>query len=215
MPKQVDPEQRRLLVADAVLDEILENGIQSVTLARIAQRTGLAIGSIRHFFTGFDEVLAFTFSVVASRMRERLDDTEHDTGADPLDTIGTMLLHLAPGQLPHRENVAYLEYLLRVRTMPHLRAEIWQTQAAGEQLVGDLVRAALTGTAATDEDIRLETTTITAMLNGLALTDAYAPAPLDGHDVRQIVTRMLERLRRAYPATSPPRPPDRPGPPAP
>ena len=71
MPKQVDPEQRRLLVADAVLDEILENGIQSVTLARIAQRTGLAIGSIRHFFSGFDEVLAFTFEVVVARMRER------------------------------------------------------------------------------------------------------------------------------------------------
>jgi AcrR family transcriptional regulator len=198
VPKQVDPEQRRLLVADAVLDEILDSGIQSVTLARIAQRTGLAIGSIRHFFSGFDEMLTFTFSVIVSRMRERIEDAEGDDTPDALDTIGAMLLRSAPGRVPHRENVAYLEYLMRARTVPHLRAEITRTQAAGEQLVGELVRAALTGTDVSDEDIRLESTTITAMLNGLALTDAYATEPLDERDVQRIVTRMLERLRRAY-----------------
>ncbi|MFI6759928.1 TetR/AcrR family transcriptional regulator [Micromonospora sp. NPDC050417] len=202
MPKHVDPEQRRLLVADAVLDEILDNGIQSVTLARIARRTGLAIGSIRHFFTDFDEVLTFTFSVIVSRMRERSERPEGGGSTDPLDTIGAMLLHSAPGRVPHRENVAYLEYLMRARTLPHLRAEISQTQAAGEQLVGDLVRAALSDTGASDEDIRLETTTLTAMLNGLALTDAHATEPLDERDVKQIIARMLERLRRAYPARS-------------
>ncbi|MEV0733759.1 TetR family transcriptional regulator C-terminal domain-containing protein [Polymorphospora sp. NPDC050346] len=105
-------------------------------------------------------------------------------------------------RVPHRENVAYLEYLMRARTVPHLRAEISRTQAAGEQIIGELVRAALAGTDASDEDIRLETTTVTAMLNGLALTDAYATRPLDEHDVRRIVARMLDRLRRAYPARS-------------
>ncbi|MEV7228132.1 TetR family transcriptional regulator C-terminal domain-containing protein [Polymorphospora sp. NPDC051019] len=173
-----------------------------MTLARIARRTGLAIGSIRHFFAGFDEMLAFTFAVVVARTRERAGDGPDDGGADPLDRVGAMLLHSAPGRVPHRENVAYLEYLVRARTVPHLRAEISRTQAAGEQIIGELVRAALAGTDASDEDIRLETTTVTVMLNGLALTDAYATRPLDEHDVRRIVARMLDRLRRAYPSRS-------------
>ncbi|MFI7081608.1 TetR/AcrR family transcriptional regulator [Micromonospora sp. NPDC049903] len=216
MPKQVDPDQRRRLVADAVLDEILDNGIQSVTLARIAQRTGLAIGSIRHFFTGHDEMLTFTFSVVVSRMSDRLGGegaaaggeggagggegvVAGPTGTNALDAIGALLLRSAPGQVPHRENVAYLEYLMRARTVPHLRAELARIQAEGERIIADLVRGALAGTTASEADTRLEAAAITAMLNGLALTDAYAPEPLAAHDVRQIVTRMLERLRGAYP----------------
>ncbi|WP_434739646.1 TetR/AcrR family transcriptional regulator [Micromonospora sp. SH-82] len=203
MPKHVDPDQRRSLVAEAVLDEILDRGIQSVTLGRIAQRTGLAIGSIRHFFADFDEVLAFTFSVVVSRSRERVADPMAERGADPLDTIGALLVCSAPGRVPHRENVAYLEYLMRARTVPHLRADILHTQAAAERIIADLVRVALVGTGADEDDIRLETTAITAMLNGLALTDAYAADPLDEEDVRRIVARMVTRLRRAYPPTSP------------
>jgi AcrR family transcriptional regulator len=206
VPKQVDPEQRRLLVADAVLDEILERGIHSVTLARIAERTGLAVGSIRHFFTGFDEVLAFTFAVLVTRMRERAADVGPagaDGSADPLDTVGALLLRSAPGQVPHRENVAYLEYLTRARTIPQLRAEIARTQAASEEVVGELLRAALAGTAATEADVRLETAAVSALLNGLALTDAHAAEPLDPADVREIVSRTLDRLRRAYPLLGP------------
>lgn len=202
MPKQVDPEQRRLLVADAVLDEILERGIASVTLARIAERTGLAVGSIRHFFSGFDEVLAFTFAAVVARTRERVGRLDLDGGADPLDAVGALMLESSPGRFPHRENVAYLEYLTRARTVPQLRAEITSTFAAGERVIGDLMRAALAGTAATEADVRLETMAVSAVLNGLSLTDAHAAEPLDPADVREVVTRTLDRLRRAYPSTS-------------
>nr|WP_255352576.1 MULTISPECIES: TetR family transcriptional regulator [Nocardiopsis] len=33
-----------------MINEITDHGIRSVTLARISTRTGLAIGSIRHYF---------------------------------------------------------------------------------------------------------------------------------------------------------------------
>jgi AcrR family transcriptional regulator len=201
VPKQVDPEQRRLLVADAVLDEILENGIHSVTLARIAQRTGLAIGSIRHFFSGFDEVLAFTFAVVVSRIRERTGGRAVPDGADRLDAVAAALLPTTPGYVPHRENVAFLEYLMRARTVPHLRAENSRLQATGEEFVRDLVRTALAGTAATEEDVRLESTSLFATLNGIALADALGDEPFDEHDARRILTRTLDRLRAAYPPT--------------
>lgn len=50
MPKIVNPQKRSEEIAQAVFTILCNEGLHRVTLAGIAQHTGLAIGSIRHYF---------------------------------------------------------------------------------------------------------------------------------------------------------------------
>src|SRR5262245_45508 len=88
MPKRVDPDARREQVADAVIDEIAAHGLRSVTLARIAARTGLAVGSIRHYFgDAVGEVMRFTFSVLIQRAKRRAAPMSEEAVARITDVI--------------------------------------------------------------------------------------------------------------------------------
>ncbi|HAN67382.1 MAG TPA: TetR family transcriptional regulator, partial [Halieaceae bacterium] len=58
MPKQVDHEQRRAMIASAAARCIAENGLQGTTMRAIALSSGVSKGIVEHYFTDKDAVIA-------------------------------------------------------------------------------------------------------------------------------------------------------------
>ena len=104
MSKRANPDVRREQVADAVIEEIAAHGIRSVTLARISARTGLAIGSIRHYFGDtVREVMRFTLGVLMQRAARRAATMSDD----PVARIVDVIAFTAPtSEQERRENIA-------------------------------------------------------------------------------------------------------------
>ncbi|WP_435108541.1 TetR/AcrR family transcriptional regulator [Nocardiopsis synnemataformans] len=199
MPKRVDPDVRREHVADAVIDEIAAHGLRSVTLARIAARTGLAIGSIRYYFGDtVREVMRFTLGVLMQRAARR-DATMSD---DPVTRIVEVIAFAAPtSEQERKENIALVEYRVMARTDPELAADIAATSLAGADVVRSLLREALADRAVDEEALHREALLLFALIEGFSFSSALFSAPLHETDVRAAVTATMQRLRDACPSS--------------
>ncbi|MFF2083414.1 TetR/AcrR family transcriptional regulator [Nocardia sp. NPDC058176] len=197
MPKRIDPDVRREQVADAVIDEIAEHGLRSVTLARIAARTGLAIGSIRHYFGDtVREVMRFTLGVLTQRAVDRATTMSDD----PVTRIVDVIAFAAPtSEQERKENVAMVEYRVMARTDPELAADIAATSLAGAEVIRALLRDALADRAIDEDALYREALLLFALVEGFSLSSALFSAPLRETDIRTVVTATIDRLRGAYP----------------
>ena len=96
MPKIVDAAVRRQEVVEAVFRIIAADGLERASLREVADEAGLAVGSVRHYFSSSDELLAHSFGVVVDRITGRLD------------TARDLLTQLTPGTAEHRDGVLTL-----------------------------------------------------------------------------------------------------------
>lgn len=197
MPKRVDPDARREQVADAVIEEIVEHGLRAVTLARISARTGLSIGSIRHFFgDNLREVMRFTLGMLTQRVTSQA----FTLSDDPLERIADVLTFAAPTtEKQRREHIAFTEYRVLARTDPELAAEITGTSALGTEVVRSLLRDALAGRRIDEETFDQDANLLFALIEGLSFSAALRATPLSEDEVRAIATATVARLRATYP----------------
>lgn len=197
MPKRVDPDVRREQVADAVIDEINEHGLRSVTLARIAARTGLAIGSIRYYFGDtLREVMRFTLSVLTQRIVRRATTMSDD----PVARITDVIAFAAPtSDQERRENIAFVEYRVMARTDQELAADIAATSLQAAEVIRSLLRDALADRAVDEEAVHREALLLLSLIEGFSFSSALVSAPLQEADVRAVVTATMRRMIDAHP----------------
>ena len=72
MPKIVDHEERRRAIASAAVDAIAANGLSGVKLTDIGRMAGVTTGSIAHYFSDKDAVLAAALEEVCTRLFIRI-----------------------------------------------------------------------------------------------------------------------------------------------
>lgn len=196
MVQRVDPDTRREQIADAVIEEIDAHGLRSVTLARIAARTGLAIGSIRHYFgDNLREVMRFTLGILIQRVVRR------DVGLsdDPAARIVDAIVFAAPtSEQERKENTALVEYRVMARTDPELAADIAASSLAGAEAIHALLRK-VADTSIDEEALRREALLLFTLVEGFSFSSALSSAPLREAEVRAAVSATMHRLRDAYP----------------
>ncbi|MFD9408640.1 TetR/AcrR family transcriptional regulator [Streptomyces sp. NPDC059989] len=72
MPKQVDHEGRRRLIADAVCHLADERGLEGVTLRDVAARAQVSMGAVQRCFHTKEEMLVFALGHIGERIGERV-----------------------------------------------------------------------------------------------------------------------------------------------
>jgi|SRR5690606_4202164 len=72
MPRIVDHEQRRKELADAARVVVACQGIDALTIARVASATGYSTGVVNHYFPNKRQMLLHTYISTVERARERL-----------------------------------------------------------------------------------------------------------------------------------------------
>ncbi|GGP33078.1 TetR/AcrR family transcriptional regulator [Streptomyces melanogenes] len=72
MPRQVDHEGRRQLIAEAVCQLADERGLEGVTLRDVAARAQVSMGAVQRCFRTKEEMLVFALGAVGERVAERV-----------------------------------------------------------------------------------------------------------------------------------------------
>ncbi|MEV4759332.1 TetR/AcrR family transcriptional regulator [Micromonospora sp. NPDC049559] len=72
MPKQVDHEQRRRLLAEAVFTVIGTRGFEAVSLRDVAEQAGVSMGTVQYYFPTKQEMLLFALAHMRERVLARL-----------------------------------------------------------------------------------------------------------------------------------------------
>jgi AcrR family transcriptional regulator len=136
MPKKVDAEERRRLIADALMRVAAEQGLESVSLRHVAAQAGVSAGMVQHYFRTRDEMMAFALTVVRERSQLRVTEAIAGLGAEPPPRLllRTMIAALLPLDGPSRDNgrVA-LAFLAYTAVRPAAAAELHEDTA---QMVG-------------------------------------------------------------------------------
>jgi AcrR family transcriptional regulator len=128
VPKRVDHEQRRQQIADAVCRLLGRDGLEAVSLREVAAEAGVSMGRIQHYFSTRDEMLMFTFRVVAARIDERVRAAlDKDTGRPPTtrDVVRSMLVAMLPlGEQGRLEAPVWVAFLGKAVVDPRFAAPL-------------------------------------------------------------------------------------------
>ncbi|MFE5568842.1 TetR/AcrR family transcriptional regulator [Amycolatopsis japonica] len=200
MPKIVDPEARRLEIAEAVFRVIQRDGLAQASLRSVAEEAGLAIGSVRHYFGGHDELIVFAMRALGDRLEARL-----------AGHIPVLLDPATPRSRRQEATEAFLGELLPLTEQTRAEADVWLAFSAAAKNRPDLaeeakrmyegvrflVRRVLEGAneaggLLADVDLNVETERLAALLDGLAVSAGRTSPEL----MRAVLRRHLETLRR-------------------
>ncbi|MCK7621828.1 TetR family transcriptional regulator C-terminal domain-containing protein [Streptomyces sp. RS10V-4] len=202
MPKIVDPVARRRAVAQAVLAVVARRGLEHVSLRNVAEEAGLAIGSVRHYFTDRDELMIFTMRELSHRIEERVRlhaERLLDPGGctDRRRSTEQLLAEFLPLDEIRREEAGlWHAFTALAHLRPDVRACAAEMQQAMHALVARVLHEAQgVGALPHAADIELESTRLTALLDGLTLQAALFPDRFPPELLQQVLRRHLDTLR--------------------
>lgn len=128
MPARIDPEERRQQVIEAAFRLVIVDGIEGVSLRKVADESGLNIGSVRHYFDGHHDLLTAAAEEAGDRMGRRL--AEHPAeglrglrGDAAVDALQALVETVMPVDDARRaESIIVVELVIASRTRPVFRA---------------------------------------------------------------------------------------------
>ncbi|MFJ3632833.1 TetR/AcrR family transcriptional regulator [Streptomyces sp. NPDC090112] len=199
MPRQVDHEGRRRLVAEAVCGLADERGLEGVTLRDVAARAQVSMGAVQRCFRTKDEMLVFALAAVGerigARVRARLVRTPAQSAAS---AVGHAATEIALLDERHRSEArVWLAFLAQAAVDETLAETMRRNQAALQEVFTGLISQACQGQGqgqggdgdgAVALDAAREARTVLALADGLTahvlvghLTPAEAQEVLHSH----------------------------------
>ncbi|MGJ6968302.1 TetR/AcrR family transcriptional regulator [Streptosporangium sp. G11] len=171
MPKQVDHDERRRQLTEALLRIAGTRGLQAVSMREIAAEAGVSLRVVQYYFTDKQALLDSGLTELTARLDRRVKQRAAAT-AGGLSTRGVfeaVLSAILPTDEQSRlDSLAWTAYYTAALTDPALAAAaLTQPDALEDFLTTRLTTAQQAGDLASDRDPRTEVATLLALANGL------------------------------------------------
>jgi AcrR family transcriptional regulator len=211
MPKLVDHDERRRLIAQAAWRVISRDGVRAASVRTVAAEAGLSTGALRHYFDDHASLLLFAARHSLELMAVRVFAHLSRADAEPRSTVQACLEELLPldGQRA-AESAVYFGLIDHVRFLPEHTAFREAMFGQGRRLYRLLVGWLAGGPQPTPEmlagdpsagstplvDPRLEVRACSLQLfiDGLAVNGLICPGQMDRATLRATLADELDRL---------------------
>ncbi|WP_458781521.1 TetR/AcrR family transcriptional regulator [Arthrobacter sp. D3-16] len=200
MPKIVDAQVRRQEVVEAVWRIIAVDGLEKASLREVADEAGLAVGSVRHYFAGSEELLTYSFAAVIDRIVTRLVEAlpalQDNPPASPEHraAVLTLLGELLPlDEQRAVEACVWMAFRNAARIRPFLAAEADRSHREVAALMGRVITTLLPAHAP-EEALVVEAERLLATLDGLCMHALLQPAWMTAGMCRGVLERHLDGL---------------------
>jgi AcrR family transcriptional regulator len=196
MPKIVDHEQRREELAAAVWRLAAREGLEAVTVRRVAEEAGWSTGALVHYFSDKEELILFAFRTVADRVGRRLATSEERT-SDPLELARATLAEGLPVDRERQEEVrVWFAFLGLALTRPALARAQRVTYRAWRDRVAEHLRSAqAAGALRTDVDCATAAAALVALVDGVAVQAMFEPRRFSAARQLELLEARLAELR--------------------
>jgi AcrR family transcriptional regulator len=196
MPKVVDHEERRAALGAAVWRLAARDGLEAVTVRRVADEAGWSTGAVVHYFSDKEELLLFAFRTVADRVGRRLAAATERTSA-PLELARAQLVEGLPLDREREAEVrVWFAFLGLALTRPALaRAQRLTYRAWRERVADLLLEAQRQGEIHPDVDCAAAAAALVAVVDGLAIQATFEPRALSARRQTELVDLQLDALR--------------------
>jgi TetR/AcrR family transcriptional regulator, transcriptional repressor of bet genes len=196
MPKVVDHEERRAELAAAVWSIASREGLEAVTVRRVAEEAGWSTGALVHYFEVKEELLLFAFRTVADRVGRRLAQAEQRT-REPLELARAQLVEGLPLDSERRAEVrVWFAFLGLALTRPALARAQRVTYRVWRDRIADRLRdAQKRGDLRAEVDCAAEAAALVALVDGLAIQATFEPRAVTARRQLELVDAHLDALR--------------------
>ncbi|MEK3914255.1 TetR/AcrR family transcriptional regulator [Paenibacillus sp. FSL H7-0331] len=194
MPKIVNHDTQRRIVAEAALRVIRQSGLEQATVRRIAEEAGLSPGSMRHYFSTQVELFSFCMNLFIERVEKRLEAFEFE--GPLLWDLKRLLLQFLPVD---DERTLEMEVWFAFHSKTLIYTELRRIGStvqdglykASRFVVEELIKNKLSRPGM---DIELETEKLYALIDGLAVHRLMQPKRLSVERLEYIVESHLTAL---------------------
>lgn len=194
MPKQIDHDARKRLVAEAVCALAAERGIEGVTLRDVAERAELSMGAVQRSFATRESMLIFAVQHIGhqimSRVKARLGSAAAgpERAAERLQSLAIEIAMIDPAQRSHAG--VWLAFMAEAAVSPPLAAYVQSSYGALEKAFVRLIRALNP-----KREALLEARGLLALIDGL--TTHVLVRQLSPRSARNILEAHVRALERA------------------
>lgn len=96
MPKIVNHNNQKEIIAEAAWRVIRNVGIENASVRKIAQEAGISSGALQHYFNSQSQLLEFAMKMVVERVEQRFANISKQVSAITLSNAKELLLNLMP-----------------------------------------------------------------------------------------------------------------------
>ncbi|MGH9103850.1 MAG: TetR/AcrR family transcriptional regulator [Acidimicrobiales bacterium] len=179
MPKQVDHGARRERIAEAVCRLAARQGLEAVSLRRVAAEAAVSMGQVQHYFTTKDEMLLFAFRTMSTRVERRLGAAVARSAESPPTRalLRALLVAMVPADADSRfEAPLWVAFLARAVIEPSLAAVLREGADALVGFAAGQLRAAQgAGEVVASIDPAAEAVSLLALADGMMLRTLLDP----------------------------------------
>ena len=183
------PAERRDEIVAAACRIALEEGLQSVTLRRVAEVVGIMPGLVNHYFPVADDLAAIAFAAAAEAEREMVF-----AAAPAGDVVARLrgLLAALYEQGSDAISLLWLDAWQASRNRPALRAEVGRQMAAWQERLESLIAEGVVAGRFQVGDVATAAMRILALIDGMSVQAAIAHR-MSYQAVRDMVMGNTER----------------------
>lgn len=194
MPKIVDHDKQRLLVAEAAWRVIRRDGMEHTSVRNIAKEANLSTGSMRHYFSTQSELLLFAMNLVSERVTHRYHQMSL-TGS-PLEDMKKILLEILPNtDEKFAEMEVWFAFTVKSKTDPALKSladNVYnELRRMAAYVITQLMELGLTKP---DLNVELEIERLYALIDGLGVHAILRPESINAKVMDDILTLHLASL---------------------
>ncbi|GIP36512.1 TetR/AcrR family transcriptional regulator [Paenibacillus sp. J2TS4] len=194
MPKIVDHEQKRKLIAETAWSIIESKGIEQASIRAVATAAGLSPGALRHYFSTQDELLLFIVDYYLVREYSRAESLA--ISPHPMKAAKEVLLELLPMDKDKRTAVG-VWWVFAIRSLTSAALQ----RKKDELMDGlhDLTKAVLELLAKGEllppsVDVELESFRLAAVVEGLTVLALLRPELYTSANIERIIAYHLREL---------------------
>lgn len=195
MPKVVDHDERRREVLDATWRVIGSEGLEALTLRKIAQEAGCSNGVLAHYFRNKEDILVSAHQLAFARARKRI--VEATEGIGGITALRLAILEALPLDAERLlEAQVDVSFLGQAVGNPYLREIRSASNANSRVLWADfVVDAQRSGEIRADEDTQILVDEILALVESLSVEAIINPDRMTADHQTHLVDRLLARFR--------------------
>ena len=196
MPKVVDHAERRTELAAAVWRLASREGLEAVTVRRVADEAGWSTGALVHYFADKEELILFAFRTGADRVGRRQAEFD-ERESDPLERARSQLLEGLPLDRDRKDEVrVWFSFLGLALKRPALaRAQRVAYRAWRDRIADRLREAQEDGKVRADADCAAQAAALVGLVDGLAIQATFEPRALSAARQVELVDACLDQLR--------------------
>jgi AcrR family transcriptional regulator len=191
MPKQVDYDQRRRQVIEAVYALADKHGLEGVTLRDVAQHAGVSMGAIQRCFRTKDEMLTLALTHISEEFTAKVRAVAAESSPSALAQVAVDLALLGTEQRPEAQ--VWLAFVARAAVTPAMAKILRNGYPHVHRLLAGLIRETAS-TCGTTVDAELEARTLLALADGLTVQTLLGQ--LEKDEARQILAAYVHKLCR-------------------